>query len=331
MIDVRSPGEYVQGHIPGAYNLPLFSNEERAVIGTLYVQRGKEPAMKEGMEIVGRKFGSFIETVAGIAPGKKLLIHCWRGGMRSESLAWFFGKLGYEVSLLEGGYKAYRRFIRDGFNRPANILLLGGMTGSGKTELLGKIAAQGQQAIDLEWLANHKGSAFGHLGQDEQPTTEQFENDLYALWSKLDFSKPVWLEHESNRIGKVFFPDTFYATMQKGILLKVDLPVEIRIQRLLNEYAHFDNSLLAASLLHIRMEMGTLQCKQALDALERGDYEEVARISLEYYDKTYTHALAKRPLSKVIGIRLSSADMDENANSILEFAKANNLISEYKQ
>jgi len=331
MIDVRSPGEYVQGHIPGAYNLPLFSNEERAVIGTLYVQRGKEPAMKEGMEIVGRKFGSFIETVSGIAPGKKLLIHCWRGGMRSESLAWFFGKLGYEVSLLEGGYKAYRRYIRDGFSRPAHILLLGGMTGSGKTELLGKIAAQGQQAIDLESLANHKGSAFGHLGQDEQPTTEQFENDLYALWSKLDFSKPVWLEHESNRIGKVFFPDTFYATMQKGILLKVDLPVEIRIQRLLNEYAHFDNSLLAASLLHIRMEMGTLQCKQALDALERGDYEEVARISLVYYDKTYTHALVKRPLSKVIAIRLSSADMDENAMKILEFAKANNLFSEYKQ
>jgi len=329
VIDVRSPGEYVQGHISGAINLPLFNNEERAAIGTLYVQSGRELAVQQGLELVGRKFGRLIEEAGQLVPGKEMLLHCWRGGMRSESLAWFFEKLDYKVTLLEGGYKAYRRFIRQQFSKPAKIVLIGGMTGCGKTELLHRIAGFGKQTIDLEALANHRGSSFGHLGQDKQPTSEQFENELFAAWNSINPAKPLWLEHESKQIGNIFMPDPFYEAMLNGILFKVHLPESIRIERLVKEYSGFDKSLLEEILVHLKQGMGTLQSKLAIEALYRDDFETVAALTLHYFDKTYENALKKRPVRVMHDIVLESADMELNAARILEFVKIKKMKYEY--
>ena len=210
VIDVRSPGEYRKGHILGAFNIPLFTNEERAEVGTLYVQTGKEPAINLGQEIAVQKTDYYLEEIAKAAPQKQALLHCWRGGMRSAKIATFYEEAGYRIFVLEGGYKAYRKYIRHQFSSGKPVILIGGYTGSGKTEILNNIHKQGHQVIDLEALAHHKGSSFGHLGQDEQPTTEQFENDLFAQWEKIDSLKHLWLEHESMKIGNVLLPDTFY-------------------------------------------------------------------------------------------------------------------------
>jgi tRNA 2-selenouridine synthase len=321
VLDVRSPGEFRQGHIPGAYNVPLLDNEERAKVGTTYVQTGKEEAIELGIELVKPKFGRFLESAREIAPRKKLLIHCWRGGMRSESLAGFYEENGYDVGLLSGGYKAYRKFIRNEFNRSVKTILLGGMTGSGKTEILHALAENSQQIIDLEALANHKGSSFGHLGFEGQPTTEQFENDLFAQWNSVDMTKPVWIEHESNSIGTVFLPDTFFTKMNGSLMFRINLPFGIRVKRIVNEYAQFPPELLENALSRIRMRMGTMAHKDALEALGKADFEKVATLTLEYYDKTYKLALERHQVRKVTDIFLENDDARTNAEIILKKAK----------
>lgn len=317
VLDVRSPGEFRQGHIPGAFNVPLFDNEERVKVGTTYVRTGREEAIELGLEIVKPKFGRFLEAAREIAPGKQLLIHCWRGGMRSESLAGFYEENGYNAGLLTGGYKAYRKYIRNSFSRPVKTILLGGMTGSGKTEILHALAEKGQQIIDLEALANHKGSSFGHLGFDGQPTTEQFENDLFAQWDSIEITKPVWIEHESNSIGTVFLPDTFVSKMNSSLMFRANLPFSIRLKRIVNEYAMFPPELLENALSRIRMRMGTLAHKEALQALANRDFEKVAAITLEYYDKTYALALERHPVRKVIEIDMEHDDAELNASILI--------------
>ncbi|MBK7213636.1 MAG: tRNA 2-selenouridine(34) synthase MnmH [Bacteroidales bacterium] len=319
VLDVRSPAEYAKGHICRAFNLPLFTDEERSVIGTLYVQSGREIAVKQGLEFVGVKFVPFIQEVEKIVAGKEILLHCWRGGMRSESMAWFFEKLGYTIYLLEGGYKAYRKYIRASFEKPSKLVLLGGHTGSGKTEILRILSEMGQQVIDLEGMANHKGSAFGHLGQFLQPSTEQFENNLFDCWKDMDMSRIVWAEHESTRIGSVFLPDTFFKAMHDSTLIHIKVPREIRLKRIVEEYATHDKALLMKSLLNIRDEMGLHNNKIAHQALINDDYEQVVSLTLEYYDKSYSHALMKRPVKEQFDLTLESSDMQENALAILDF------------
>ncbi len=321
VIDVRSPGEYIQGHIPGAFNVPLFNNEERAKVGTTYIQTGREEAIELGLELVKPKFGRFLNAAREIAPGRKLLIHCWRGGMRSESLAGFYEENGYEAGLLVGGYKAYRKYIRGEFSRPLKTILIGGMTGSGKTEILHALAQHGEQIIDLEALANHKGSSFGHLGFDGQPTTEQFENDLFAQWETVDETKPVWIEHESNSIGTVFLPDTFFSKMNNSLMFRVNMPFGFRVKRIVNEYAQFPPELLENALSRIRLRMGTLAHKKALQALGNRDFDKVAAITLEYYDKTYALALERHPVRKVIDIDMENDAAESNADLLIQKLK----------
>jgi len=320
VIDVRSPGEFAQGHIPGACNIPLFDNDERARVGTTYVKIGKEPAIEIGKTIAGKKTDYYLNAIRHVASDKQILLHCWRGGMRSEKIALFFAEAGYEVIVLQGGYKAYRGYIRNRFTKGSPISLIGGYTGSGKTAILNEIRRMGHQIIDLEALACHKGSNFGHLGQHVQPTTEQFENDLYAQWSALDPAKPVWIEHESKKIGTIYLPDTFYSAMLNGTLFFLEMSRNHRINRLVDEYACFEKPLLQAVLEHLGQFMGSFQAREVLLALSNDDFGKVADITLEYYDKLYTKSLQQRPVRKMEKLHLSGISVAEQAEEVLKCA-----------
>jgi tRNA 2-selenouridine synthase len=318
VIDVRSPGEFAHGHIPGAVNIPLFDDAERAVIGTLYNRSGSETAIRKGLEIATPKVPVYLSMLRSVTQSRKILVHCWRGGMRSEQMAALFEREGFEPGLLSGGYKAYRKHIRALLSRPAGIIVLGGYTGSGKTDLLGHIKRMGCQVIDLEELACHKGSAFGALGQLPQPTNEQFENDLYNQWSRLDQSKPIWIEDESRMIGRVTIPDPVFDKISKGILLRLEMPRALRVQRLVEEYAGFDKVMLSEAVQRISERLGRPRTREALDSIEAGEFTRVAENVLKYYDKAYQFAIDRRPGQKKFVIETEAADA-QTAEKLVSF------------
>ena len=322
VVDVRSPAEFEQGHIPNAINIPLFSNEERKTIGTLYKQKGKEKAILKGLDIVGPKMSGFVKQAKQIAPENKIRVHCWRGGMRSASMAWLFETAGLNVELLRGGYKSYRKFIRSLFEKQIEIIVLGGKTGSGKTDILKSLKNLGQQVIDLEKLAHHKGSAYGAMGQGKQPTSEQFENDMAVEWMKLDFSKPLWMEDESKMIGSVSMCEPLYDSIRNGPVIFLEVPKYIREKRLVKEYATFDHQLISEATERIKKRLGGQNVKLALEALEKNDYQTVASILLIYYDKAYLKGLDHRDQSQVHRIRTDKDDPNANAELVLGFYKS---------
>ncbi len=319
VVDVRSPAEFAQGHIPGALNIPLFDNEERKEVGIRYKQSGKEDAVLLGLDIVGPKMSSFVKKAKRISKNKELLVHCWRGGMRSGSMAWLFETAGLKPYVLEGGYKAYRRYIRARFSVNARLIVLGGYTGSGKTDILKALQAKGEQFLDIEGTAHHKGSVFGPLGQKQQPTNEQFENNLAHLWRKFDFSKPVWIEDESRQLGKVGIPDPLFLKMREAPVVVIEVAKPVRVRRLVKEYGSFDKELLAQQLEKIRERLGGQWLKDALSALEKGDMERVAEIALNYYDKAYGYGIKKRDTSKVFFLPLRKDDPEANADILFDF------------
>ncbi|WP_462317487.1 tRNA 2-selenouridine(34) synthase MnmH [Marinilabilia sp.] len=295
VVDVRTPAEFAQGHIPGAINLPIFSNEERAVVGTFYKKEGRNEAVLKGLEFVGPKMAGFARKAENLAVDGSILVHCWRGGMRSGSMAWLFRTAGLKAGVLEGGYKAYRAHFRSELeSQKWNFVVIGGPTGSGKTDVLYALAEKGEQVLDLEGLANHKGSAFGALGQPEQPTTEQFENDIHELFLTFDPERVIWVEGESRFIGRVYIPDLLFAQLMQAPLVMYDLNRDLRIERLVKDYGSFENDLLEQSVLKIQKRLGGLRTKQALAALEVNDYHKVADITLQYYDKGYANSLSRR-------------------------------------
>ena len=319
LVDVRSPAEYEHAHIPGAVNIPLFSNEERAVVGINYKKNGKDNAVISGLEIVGPKLANFVKEAKKIASNKKILIHCWRGGMRSSSMAWLFETAGFEVSILEGGYKAYRNFIRSQFDNSEKLIVLGGYTGSGKTDVLLEIEKRGEQFLDLEGIAHHKGSAFGAIGQLAQPTTEQFENNLGKVWHKFDLEMTIWVEDESRQVGRCTIPENLFEKMRASTLVKIIVPKKIREKRLVIEYGVFEKELLKNSIERIERRLGGLRTQQSLEALENGDLGKVAEITLEYYDKAYLHGNTKRDKNKIYEINIDEDNPIETAKKVVAF------------
>ncbi len=321
IIDVRSPGEFEKGHIPGAINIPLFSNSERADVGTAYKKQSKEKAMEIGLKYVEPKLDDFIQQAREIAPDGRVIVHCWRGGMRSKAFAKHLYDNGFaDVSTIIGGYKAFRNYALDSFSKEAKLCTLGGYTGSGKTYILHQLGDMGDQVIDLEGIANHKGSSFGGIGQGEQPTIEQFENNLFWKWKNLDYSKTIWVEDESHRIGSVNIPMNFYENMRSKPVLFVDLPQTERVKHLVTEYATFPKSELAISINHISKRLGGENTKKALQSIENGDFEYVAEITLKYYDKYYLRGLNKRENQKnIFKMDLSTINFKQNAKKIKEF------------
>jgi len=294
IVDVRSPGEFAQGHIPGAVNIPLFSNEERAQVGTTYKQVSQDAALLLGLELVGPKMADFVRQSKALASGKDILVHCWRGGMRSGSFGWLLETAGMQVSTLIGGYKAFRNEVLTGLGAPQNIVVLGGKTGSGKTEILHKLREMGEQVIDLEGIAHHKGSSYGAIGQLPQPSTEHFENELYAQWRQLDPTRRVWVEDESRSVGRCLIPDAVWMQMRHAPLVLVDMDKAARIERLVREYACFDLSLLYEATHRIEKRLGGQHHKAAIAALDQKDFATVADITLTYYDKAYQHGVGDR-------------------------------------
>ncbi|WP_423129110.1 tRNA 2-selenouridine(34) synthase MnmH [Gaoshiqia sp. Z1-71] len=324
VIDVRSPGEHQKGHIPGAVNIPLFSDGERAEVGTVYVQQSREKAIELAYHLVAPKLDQFILQSERVAPGKNLIIHCWRGGMRSSSFAQHLADNGFgQVYVLEGGYKAYRNYVLDFFAQPFKLRILGGYTGSGKTRLLKEFKARGLQVIDLEGLARHKGSAFGGINQPPQPTTEQFENNLHDEFRRLDPEKPIWLEDESHNIGCVKIPISLFNQMREQTVFFLDIPRAKRIDLLVEEYGNCPPAQLACSVERISKRLGGLATKEAIRYLEDGNYREVVQRTLHYYDKSYLKGIGMRDPSKVSYIALQSANPQENADLILNFFYGN--------
>ncbi len=321
LVDVRSPAEFEHGHIPGAVNMPLFNNDERAIVGIGYKKGGKEHAVQLGLEIVGPKLAGFVKQAKRLAPKKEILVHCWRGGMRSGSMAWLFETAGMKAYTLEGGYKAYRRFIREQFSHPVKMWVLGGYTGSGKTDILKVLEKQGEQFLDIEAIAHHKGSVFGPLGQEPQPTNEQFENNLADAWRKFDFLKTIWVEDESRHLGYCGIPDPLFQQMRQAPLIKVIVPKSEREKRLVHEYGDFKQEVLLEQLIKIRERLGGQYLKEAVKALENNNLHLVVDITLRYYDKAYAHGASQRPSENVFQLEVEKDDPQENAKAVLEFVK----------
>jgi tRNA 2-selenouridine synthase len=314
LLDVRSPSEFKQGHMPGAVSFPLFSDEERARIGTLYKHMGKEKAVLEGLRMVGPKLSSFVEAATAIAPNRMVAMYCWRGGMRSGSMAWLLRTAGFSVDLMKGGYKAYRQFVQQSFSTDIPFIVLSGPTGSGKTEVLYELRELGEQVIDFEQIACHRGSAFGALGMEHQPSIEQFENEVHHILKTFDYTRTIWVEDESRKIGKVVLHAGLWDNLNRAPLVLLNASIEHRVQRLVKEYGTFGTELLRESLLKIAKRLGSLTLRDALEELDAGNLVKVAEISLKYYDKAYRFSLEKR--NRTIAHKIEAGDL--NAHEIAQ-------------
>lgn len=321
VIDVRTPKEFEQGHIPGAINIPLFDNAERAVVGTLYKQQGRQAAILKGLEIVGPKMASIVSDVLNHAKNNEVLVHCWRGGMRSGSVAWLLELYGLKVFVLKGGYKQFRKYVLENLHSKSKIVILGGRTGAGKTQILMELKLKNEQVIDLEKLAHHKGSAFGALGESNQPTQEQFENELFVELQKLASEKKVWIEDESRLIGNKNIPLALWEQMRVADVAYIDVPFEIRINILVDIYGNFEKTQLKEAITRISRKMGPEQAKKAIDALEQKDLRTVCALCLGYYDKAYDRGLDKRENIKINRFELHSQNFEEAANQLVKAIK----------
>jgi tRNA 2-selenouridine synthase len=321
VIDVRSPGEFAAGHIPGAVNIPLFDDRERETVGITYRKEGRIQAILRGLEITGPSISSKLRYALEISGGEKLLLYCWRGGMRSEAMAWLFSTGDIETEILMGGYKSYRQHILESFSERKKVVVLGGFTGSGKTDILNYLSGCGHQVIDLERLANHRGSAFGALGQPEQPTTEHFANLLFREWENIKNEDPVWIEDESRNIGSVFMPENFYLNLQQSPMFVLMMDPDKRIPRLLREYSSCSRDDLKASVIKINKRIGGEKTKEITNAIEAGDLARAIEIILDYYDRAYQYGIRKKVQEKVIYVYTDTDDVRSNAGKILEAMK----------
>ncbi len=297
ILDVRSPGEFEQGHIPGAISFPLFTNEERAQVGTCYKQQSREQAVELGFDLVGPKLGDLIRQAKALAPEGTVRIHCWRGGMRSGAIAWALNLAGFNTITLQGGYKAFRQWVRSTLATSKNIILLGGMTGTAKTDILHALAEQGEQVLDLEGHANHRGSSFGALCLPPQPSTEQFENMLATEWQQFVADRPVWIEAESRRVGACRVPIELFEQMEAAFALEITRPIDERIALLVEIYGQAASEDLIAATERIRKRLGGERTQAAIAAIQTGDLATAVSITLDYYDRTYRYGLEQRDRS----------------------------------
>ncbi|HTF16432.1 MAG TPA: tRNA 2-selenouridine(34) synthase MnmH [Chryseolinea sp.] len=316
VVDVRSEDEYEQGHIPAVTNIPVLNNEERRQVGTDYKQKGQAEAIRTGFRLVGPRLSRMIDDSSKL--GDEIIVHCWRGGMRSANFCGFVEMARQRTHQLAGGYKAYRNKVRESFQEPLQLLVVGGCTGSGKSDILRALANRGEQVIDLERLANHKGSAFGGLMMPPQPTTEQFENHLFEVLTKFDRSKRIWIEDESPGVGHIFLPESLWRQMNARPVIEVLLDKQARIRRLVDEYGHADREAFLAAMTRITKKLGGQHYNAAKEKLLAGDMVSTIDILLMYYDKAYRIGLEKNG-SRIKGKFVwDGQDLDAMADELIE-------------
>ena len=293
ILDVRSPSEFATGHIPQAISFPIFSDEERAIIGTLYKQEGNKSAVKKGLEIVGPKLVSFIEKAEALGVSA-FKIYCWRGGMRSSSMATLLESYGFKVILLVGGYKSFRTYLRVFFDQKLPLKVVTGYTGSKKTAFLYLLKENGAQIIDLEGLANHQGSSFGNQKSDSQPTIEQFQNSLLESFQKLDLEQPIYIEDESMHIGWVSLPEALYQQKNKSPHLFIEIEKGERVEFLKEDYKNLSADQLIRATEAISKKLGFELAAEAIECIKMGEGSRAAEIILTYYDRQYHKSITKK-------------------------------------
>ena len=307
VLDVRAPGEYAAGHLPRAVSFPLFTDDERARVGTAYKQEGKQVAVDLGLELVGPKLRDMAARARALFEAQEtrtpLLVHCWRGGMRSGSVDWLLRTAEVPAARCHGGYKACRAVLRATFQTARPYVVLGGMTGTAKTDVIHALADQHERTLDLEGMARHFGSSFGNLDAHPQPSTEQFSNELAWALRALDrdgHDGPVWVENESRSIGWVQMPEDFHKRLRSAPVLELERTEEDRIAHLLSMYGEADEGALVQAFERIRTKLGGQHANAAVAHVREGNLAEAARIALVYYDKTYRHGLDKREQMRAV-------------------------------
>jgi tRNA 2-selenouridine synthase len=331
LLDARSPSEYNQAHIPGAISFPLLDDTQRQEVGITYKQRGKEAAVIKGFDLAGGQFGEFIKKAKGLLPktsGDKpmspatIYMYCWRGGLRSRIMSWVLSMGGFNIILLEDGYKAYRNRALDILSKDRRLIILGGKTGCGKTEMLTHLSKAGEQTICLESIANHRGSAFGALGMKPQPRNEHFENILTEELERLDANRYAWIENESQSIGSIVLQKIFFEKMRVAPVIEMEVDKTVRIKRILDEYGKFPVHELIACTKKIEQRLGGQRTQDAMEALKTGNLEKWINEILYYYDKAYQHGIDTRTKESVVQVHLPEGDTPEvQAQKLIEASK----------
>lgn len=324
VIDVRSPCEYAEDHIPVAVNLPVLSDAERAAVGTIFRQQGGFPARKVGAADVSVNIARHLrEHFAEKWKDYRPLVYCWRGGQRSASLATVLAQVGWRVMVLRGGYKTYRaHVIREMEALPPllTIRVVAGPTGAGKTRLLHALAARGAQVLDLESLAGHRGSLLGAIGT--QPTQKTFESRLLSTLNRLDLAEPVWVEAESNRVGNILLPTALWARMRAAEVVEVSVPVEERVRQLVEEYAPIqaNRESLKGTLRQLTSRHGARQIEAWCRDVDAGAWESlVTSLLATHYDPAYATSARKNypHISRMVNLPdATSATLDELARNL---------------
>ena len=322
IIDVRSPSEFYQGHWPGAVNIPLFSDSERETIGKSYKKESRLKAILQGLKVTIPNAKNLLEIILQITTkkegkNKSLRIYCWRGGMRSSAFAWLARTIGIRTYLLKGGYKNYRKWVLNQFEADLPIRLLGGKTGTRKTDLLNYINEENIHVIDLEGIANHRGSSFGSLGMKEQPSTQQFENILAESLDSFQKNSAIeiWLEAESSNLGKCRIPNSLYTKMKKAPIIEIIKDKDERVKNLVHVYSQNSQTELNNAVNRISKRLGPQRTKEALTAIKRKEWSKACEAMLDYYDKCYEYELKKT--NNINSINLSGLSLKSSLNKIL--------------
>lgn len=321
LVDVRSPGEYKESTINGAINIPLFDDEERASIGTIYTRESTEKAKKIGVDIVAKKLPEIYDRVNQLEKQyNKVVLFCARGGMRSGSIAELLGALGSRVERIKDGYKGYRAFITEQLpelNHKVEYVVLHGNTGVGKTEILKKLRGHGYNVLDLEGCANHRGSLLGSVGLGETTSQKQFESNVYEELKGIK-GKYVFVEAESRRIGRVVIPEYIHNKMKEGIHVFVDADIEFRKDIIVKEYTKMENCKeeICEALLKLKKHISEKNIEEYCGKVMQEEYDEVVKeLMVKYYDPLYMHSSDKYDYD----FKLMVSNIEEAAKALESF------------